>query len=152
MSASDDVVKAFHDMASISIDERGIYPLPMVAMLKGGAMEVSYLDLPPRDAMGTFVRKIVKREVDAIMFGLDRSTKPGQGTEFADVLTCALWGGGEWSEPGGWRGRIRVGVINYQHEPRIVRPIDWDNEFWNGKVIEEMGNLKAMRRSTGQEI
>jgi len=87
------------------------------------------------------------------MLGLDRTTKPGQGTEFADVLTCVLWDAqkDEFTAKE-WREWLKIGVINYQNEPRIVRPIDWDNEYWNGRFKEELDNIKMQRRSTGEEL
>jgi len=51
-----------------------------------------------------------------------------EGTEFDDVLTCLYWDGAS----------IHSGVINYQHEPRIVRPIDWENLFWNFTMAKEI--------------
>ena len=147
------VVDAFEQWCSTAVDEKGIYPFPMIAITNDGTMEVSALAVSATEAIEHFMKKIVKREVKAIMFGLDRTTNPGQGTEFADVLTCALWearkdefGSGEWRE---W---LTIGVVNYQNEPRIVRPIDWKNEFWNKKLKEELDGFKLKRRSTGEEM
>lgn len=147
------VVEAFEQWCSTAVDEKGIYPFPMIAIANDGTMEVSALAVSPTEAIEHFMKKIVKREVKAIMFGLDRTTKPGQGTEFADVLTCALWEARKDEfGPGEWREWLTVGVVNYQNEPRIVRPIDWGNAFWNEKLKEELDGFKLTRRSTGEEL
>jgi hypothetical protein len=148
------VVEAFEHYCSNAVDEKGIYPLPMVAIKNDGSMEMSAMAVSAPEAIEEFMRKIVvKREVKAIMLGLDRTTKPGQGTEFADVLTCVLWDAQKDDfGPGEWREWFKVGVINYQNEPRIIRPIDWENEFWKNHFKEELDNLKLRRRSTGEEL
>ena len=140
-------VEVFEQWCSTAVDEKGIYPFPMVAITKDGATEMSALALSPREAIEQFMRKIVKREVKVIMLGLDRTTKPGQGTEFADVLTCALWEAQKDEfGPGEWRDWIKVGVINYQNEPRVVRPIDWENAYWDKTIKAELADLKLKRR------
>jgi hypothetical protein len=147
------VIEAFESWCESSVDEKGIYPLPMVSLLKDGTLEMGALAVSAPEAYEAFFRKIVKREVKAVIFGLDRTTKPGQGTEFADVLTCVLWteGKDDWGS-GEWREWLRVGVINYQNEPRVIRPIDWKNEFWDEMVRSEMDGMKLKRRSTGEEL
>jgi hypothetical protein len=146
-------VEAFEQFCSGAVDEKGIYPFPMVSILTDGTMEMAALAIPPKDAIEQFMRKIVKREAKAVIIGLDRMTKPGQGTEFADVLTCVLWEAQKDEfGPGEWREWFKVGVINYQNEPRIVRPIDWENEFWDKAFRDELANLTLKRRSTGEEL
>jgi len=146
-------VEAFEQFCAGAVEEKGIYPFPMVAITNDGTMEMSALALAPMEAIEQFMRKIVKREVKAIIIGLDRTTRPGQGTEFADVLTCALWEAQKDEfGPGEWREWIKIGVINYQVEPRIVRPMDWENEYWDKTVKAELANLTLKRRSTGEEL
>ena len=36
------------------------------------------------------------------------------------------------------RDQYKFAVINYQHEPRIVRPTDYNNEFWNNQLRAEL--------------
>ncbi len=50
------------------------------------------------------------------------------------MLTCLYW----WDDPEiNWGRSLKVGVINYQNEPRIVRPWDWGNVFWTAQVLRE---------------
>lgn len=142
-----DLVDTFYKMATGVIDEMGIFPLPMVAIRKDGTLEVDALATTSAEAWEVFLKKIVKKQVDAIILGIDRTTKDGQGTEFADVLTCSLWVAREdWTEAGKWREWFKFGVLNYQNEPRVVRPIDWRNEFWNRMLTEEIGGMQLNRR------
>lgn len=146
-------VEMFEHYCSNAVDEKGIYPFPMVAIKMDGTIEMSALALPGTEAREQFLRKIVKREAKVVMFGIDRTTKPGQGTEFADVFTCALWEARKDEfGPGEWREWIRIGVINYQNDPRVVRPIDWENEFWNKRFKAELDDLKLFRISTGEHL
>lgn len=117
----------FWEMVAGSIDEEGVYPQQMITV-EDGALCVHALCINPPQIMQLVKRKIAEG-VEELIFGLDRTTKPGQGTEFADVLTCGHYKDGQW----------RVGVINYQHEPRIVRDWDWDNEFWTEAVLYDVG-------------
>lgn len=152
----DDLIGTFSKIAEGSIDEKGIYPLPMVAMRLDGTLEIAALAIASVEAVHMMLKRIAyKRDVNAIMLGLDRTTKLGQGTEFSDVLTCFLWDKKrDWpeSETGAWREWFQYGVINYQIDPRIVRPMDWANEFWKGKLAEEVDNIRLNRRSTGREL
>lgn len=119
------------------IDEKGIYPAPMLVQKPNEHYALHALDLTPDQCWQHFLTSTLDSEVTGAIFGLDRSTKPGQGTEFADVLTCVLY------EPAaGLEYRVRdqfhFGVINYRHEPRIVRPIDWKNPHWNRVLRAEL--------------
>lgn len=123
------LVDKYWNFIASCIDEKGVYPHQAMALLPGDKYEVFAIDGSPDDVI-KLVRKHFPRSLEFI-YGLDRSTRPGQGTEFADVLTCAHYTAGA-DEP--WR----VGVINYQHEPRIVRPWDWNNQFWTEMVMKEV--------------
>lgn len=141
------VVDVFYETAVAGIDEKGIFPLPLVAMQKDGTLLLESLAINPEETYHVFIRKIVKNEVDAIMLGLDRTTKEGQGTEFADVLTCVFWSAqDDWTEPGAWRKWLKFAVVNYQNEPRIARPLDWSNEFWAKHMGEELESIQVSRR------
>ncbi|MDB6174233.1 MAG: hypothetical protein JWL59_3544 [Chthoniobacteraceae bacterium] len=77
-----------------------------------------------------------KFDPQEIIFGWDRFSQDGQGTEFPDLLSVHHWRYGV-----GWR----FGVINYQFEPLIIRPIEWDHPFWSPRLnFETMRNLKAL--------
>jgi hypothetical protein len=119
----------FYDYATMSIDEKGIFPQPGIIIRADGSTEISALALPPMEIFKWFWRE-VENGADHILFGLDRHTKPNQGTKYRDVLTCVHYTRLPES--------FRVGVINYQHDPRIVDPMDWDNAFWQAQLSKEL--------------
>jgi hypothetical protein len=126
------IVERFEGLVAMSIEAAGIWPAPMLSEDDDGKLEVAALALPPEECFMQFCTKTLEPTVAASIFGLDRQTRPGQGTEFRDVLTCVLYErvGADVTEYR-TRDQFRFGVINYQHRPRIIRPMDWENAFWN---------------------
>lgn len=112
------------------IDAKGVYPFPAISSLMNGHREVAAITEPGL-CFKWFRTQLGNAECIETIVGLDRTTKEGQGTEFADVLTCFHW---KRQHP----NVLRVGVINYQPEPLIVRPFDWGNEFWRQRVVAEV--------------
>ncbi len=133
------LVEEFERMVAVGIDENGVYPHPGMILDIDGKLIVCALDLKPDEIFQWFWNAVTIENAQEVIFGLDRSTKPGQGTEFNDVLTCCHWredlADGESPK---WSRAFRIGVINYQYEPKIVRPIDWDNEFWKKQMGAEV--------------
>lgn len=118
----------FHHAVSIAIDADGVYPHQARRRTKAG-IQVFALDLSHMQVMDLTIQRARESETEELIFGLDRLTKPGQGTEFEDVLPAA------WFRKGvGWK----VGVINYQPDPLIVRPWDWHNVFWISTITHEL--------------
>jgi len=110
------------------IDEEGVYPHQGMARKQDGKLEVLALAVDVPTLIKTFWNKLGDSE--EVIFGLDMTTRPDQGTRYADALVLAHWRkdpSKELADP----SCLRVGVINYQHEPRIVDPIDWDNSHWD---------------------
>lgn len=129
----DDIKTMFWKSVSEAIDAEGVYPHHMIIVDKDNKIIFCALDLDVKSVLIQALKAIME-ECKELIFGLDRATKDGQGTEFADVLTCAHWKDGVWT----------IGVINYQHEPRIVREWDWNNEFWKAQMLRE---IAAMERA-----
>lgn len=148
-------LEVFMRLVESSIDEKGIYPPHMIMMRSDGTFDLAALAIEPMQGMQMFaaktlmtlpmdVSKIEKPNIKAgseyqsVIYGLDRYTRADQGTEFASVLTCWLFERDDTSPVLNIRDQYRFGVINYQHEPRIVRPMDFNNEFWNAHLREEL--------------
>lgn len=139
-----DMTKEFFEYVECMIDGRGVYPHPAFARMLDGTIEVAALALGPQDVFRWFWDKVSVEGAAECMFGLDRTTKEGQGTEFADVLTCCYWKDGLDGRT--WDKSFRIAVINYQPEPRIVRPLDWDNEFWKQRLAAELASYAPLAR------
>ena len=92
------------------------------------------------------LRHVVMRRVGGaleLIFGVDRSTADGQGTEFSDVYTCGYWKSTNPTEQLAKMGVWEIGVINYQGADKIVREWDWNNEFWKKQMGDEIRNYDA---------
>lgn len=131
-----DILKEFCDYAARAIDGEGIYPFPGFCMMPDGKLEIAALAIGPDGCFQWFWEKVANECAAECIFGLDRETRDGQGTEFGDVLTCVYWKDGLDGKP--WNTSFRIAVLNYQHSPRIVRPLDWDNTFWKKQMHAEV--------------
>lgn len=129
-------------MVAESLDSDGVYPHICVCQPAEGKLEVQllYYDYSQVIAHCAQLKLLGATE---IMFGVDRTTKEGQGTEFKDVLTC-----GHWQCDNGWR----IAVLNYQYEPRILRDFDWDNAFWSAAMLEEIQRYEKQIEDLAKQI
>lgn len=122
----------FREMASMMIGPKGVYPHLFLWQEKDGTgedvMSVESLALDPKAAIAYVAQRVHRATCGEAVYGLDRFTKPGQGTALGDLIA------GRWRDAAGvWRPFI----IEYQHKPRIVQPLDWGNEFWNDMLAKE---------------
>lgn len=124
----------FFSAVEVHIDDEGVYPFPAMSCDSDGRIEFAMIT-DAELCFKWFWEKTTKPETVEALFGLDRTTKEGQGTEFDDVLTCLHWKRPNEVDDS---SEYRVGVINYQVDPRIVRPWDWDNEFWRTRMLAEL--------------
>ena len=60
------------------------------------------------------------------------------------MLTCVHWK--EGMDGKAWGDAFRIGVINYQHAPRIVRPLDFSNQFWVEQMTREAAHFRPHAR------
>jgi len=136
------LVDEFHAYVSSIIDEKGVYPLP--GMSRIGFSDKREIAAITEVALAAkwFWDQVTMRGSSECIIGLDMMTKPGQGTEFADALVCVHWA--EGMDEKDWGSSFRIGVINYQNEPRIVRQFDWNNSHW---IKTMTSHIKSMRPS-----
>jgi hypothetical protein len=138
MAKTKPLEEQYHDLISTWIDEKGVYPHKMLSLDSEGRLTLSALDLKPPQAIETFLAETIKAE--EVIFGLDRFTRDGQGTTLSDVITCVHFRR-ETPDTVSWR----PGIIEYQHEPRIVKPWNWENRHWNGVIMGEIDQVMALR-------
>ncbi len=132
------VLKSFYELVCLAIDEKGVYPQLGYARHQDGTNTMlSYMmDGPGVFKTVSLLMRDEAKQVVEMAFAVDRVTREGQGTEFADVLTGGWWDGVKWVPF----------VINYRNEPRIVREIDWDNTFWNAIMQESFSRMWPSRQ------
>lgn len=139
MTETKDLPAQFHDYMAAIIDEDGVsLPHALVVDAKGGLV-VMALDLTPDQTYRVVLGEVAKGAREAI-FALDRFTKPGQGTKYADVLAGHHF---ILADTESAIEMFRPFVIEYRHNPRVVEPIDWDNAFWNGVLKRELLQVAA---------
>jgi len=125
---SETLPETFMGMVKIAIDEEGVYPHQMISMDKDGGLQVHAMAVEVPDLVQHFWNKL--GESEEVIVGIDMSTRPDQGTRYADALVVAYWkraAGKKLTDP----SCLQVGVINYQNEPRIVDDYDWENTHWD---------------------
>jgi hypothetical protein len=134
MSEKIDLPQQFHTMISRLIDAKGVYPHQMLTLDANGKIALHALAVDtPHQAMTYIAAMYLRDRPRELIYALDRFTKPGQGTTLRDCLA------GGWLPPAGYQPF----VIEYQHEPRIVKPIAWENEFWNAAILYEWSRGKT---------
>ncbi len=136
MTDADSFIDSYWKYVEICINEEGIFPYPSFVQeeFKDGKIGTTYnsITLNPEQTVEIHIKaRYRSNPAKRIIFGFDRTTKPDQDTEFDDVFTLWFWETGmeHW----------RTGVINYKPMPdKIIRPIDWDNKFWNKQLFKEI--------------
>jgi hypothetical protein len=115
-----DLVSLLVDHAARGIDTDGLRPLPAYWLDRGGRLAMAALLLKPGQIIDLAWDRVRRRGDRAMAWALDRHARPGQGTTLDSLLTIADWSRGSW----------RIGVLEYQHEPRVIKPVRWDNDYW----------------------
>lgn len=138
MSEGESLPERFFNLLEIAIDENGFYPHQYMAKQAHGGLHCYSIAVPqPVMVYQQLWIDVFGTETDEIIFGLDRTTQDGQGTEFNDALVCVYW---KRECP----TKFAVGVVNYQFEPRVIRPFDWNNSFWISRVQIELNSTRAV--------
>lgn len=134
-----DMVEMFVKANTRAIDAEGIRIPQAIARMDDGSLTVVALAMSGRDACYQAFRAIclvIGRDRPCeVVWGWDRFTRPGQGTTLGDLLTVHHWAR-EHRSCAGWR----FGIMEYQHEPRIVKPVCWENPFWTAMLRAELAS------------
>lgn len=121
----------YHEWLASTVDEQG-FEIPHGMLLTAdGGMTMVALAVPPTEAYKVMLGMFVRDNASEMIFALDRFARPGQGTTLGDLMAGFHLVRGHNPKPF---------VVEYQFEPRIVQPIDWDNAFWNAALSIELRN------------
>lgn len=123
------LTETFHAWLSSTIDEEGVSIPHGLVLGHDDALTVFALALPVGQAYSVMLAEWALKRPKEIIFAFDRFTKPGQGTTLGDLVAGHHFVAGKPSRPF---------IIEYQHDPRIVQPIDWENSFWNDGLADEL--------------
>ena len=125
----------FHDYVASTIDPDG-FPIPNALVLdQNGALTVVALAVGPTEAYPVML-KLWDQGAAEMIFALDRYALPGQGTTLGDLLA-----GFHFTR----HAAPRPFIIEYQYDPRIVQPIDWDNAYWTAGLYGEINQYLRQR-------
>lgn len=136
------LTEVFHDYVASTIDPEG-FPTPHALVRdQTGALTVVVLavDLPEAYAV---MLKLWDQGAAEMIFALDRYALPGQGTMLGDLLA-----GFHFTR----HDAPRPFIIEYQYDPRIVQPIEWDNPFWTAGLHHEINHHLRQRLGIGPAV
>lgn len=137
---NEQIVEIFFHANALGIDENGIR-IPNMIVSNGDGYDVHGLGFHgPNLALLTYkhvASVYLRQRPQQLIFGMDRYALPDQDIPTKDFLSVHFWTGKIW----------RLGVLAYQHEPRIVHPIDWQTTTMRAALRKEMesvfGNLAS---------
>lgn len=123
-----------------TLEPEGYYPFPMVVFKDGGLMDLHALDLTVEQCLMHFCTATLEKNVRFAFMGIDRTTMPGQGTTLGDVLTVFTY---ERAPEHLAELRVRdqyrkFAIMEYQVEPKIVQPFNYENAFWKRQMAGEL--------------
>jgi hypothetical protein len=126
-----DIVEMIHRNIAGMIDDEGVFPHQMIVLKKDGSVTMLSLSVNPPSMFKEMARWKAMPDTAELVFGLDRFCLPDQGTTLGDCVACLHWDGILW----------RTFIVEYQNEPRIVKPVDRDNAWWNATMRRESPGL-----------
>lgn len=121
-----------------SLAETGnVDPCPLL-VLAGDQLTSAMLVCGSVSEWSEMIRQTLRRacadsDLRGAAIGLDRVTRPGQGTdETGSVFTFAVW----WRESPAEEPHLQVGIVEYD-EGRVL-PARWDNAHWREQFDKDL--------------
>lgn len=129
------LMDAFMGWVDQAIEDAGFGPHRCMYLEPDGSLAAAVLALSLQSALAFFWDRIVTGSCTAIIMGVDRFARPGQGNEFKDLITVFQW----HQQPGDLEPQtVRCGVVDYKIRPKIIRPINYRNVYWNEVMCQEL--------------
>ena len=137
------LLKTFLSMATLSIDDKGIYPHILMYETQDGKTAVHAMALDPEPLYMAIKRIMDKENPVQLIVGLDRSNKEGQDIDmkYHSVLTIAYYAMGMWS----------IGAMPYASADEIGE-IQWKNKWWNTAVGKELKTFSIIEPTINDEV
>lgn len=144
-----ELIKRFYDFTIKGIDESGLrLPSALLARPDGSLIMLALMVGPDRSYQA-ILSTILQEDIREAIFALDRYTRPGQGTHYADVLAGHYYHRDEDKTRSVFDpDHFEPFIIEYQIEPRIVDPICWDNAFWTEALENELQNAMNLMKTS----
>lgn len=105
------------------IGPEGVSPGLGVLVDEDGQMTILAMAISSRDFRRHVSDQISQMEnPESACFAFDCFARDGQGTTLQDLLVIYQWSKSKWSF---------AGIVEYQDEPRLIKPLNTDNDHWN---------------------
>lgn len=142
-------IQAYLGVVKSSVDEGGIYPHIVISKTDKEKLMIGYIDMNDMKDVWRQLMKIWKHVTDSgkvveMIFGVDRTAKPGQGTLYDDCLPFI------YANRTNGELKLKVGVINYDVKrigtkiDPVDEKIDWDNPLWTSRLIKEWTEMNKI--------
>ena len=146
----DDFEKMYLRSVEMLAESGNVDPCPLL-VLAGGQVTSAMLDCRSVQEWVGMIRRALQEackhgELQGVALGLDRVTRPDQGTTLGNVFTLATWWREDGSDP-----TLHVGVVEY--DEGNVLPASWENEHWHQQFSLDLGNVgvwATLRQCSGR--
>lgn len=122
----------FYQHCQTCITEEGFFPYPAL-YTKDNKITISFLDLQATHVIKWAFETISKENPDELIYGIDRYAKENQGTSEKDLLSIVYY-----NKNTGWT----PGIIEYNPNTLYCHHYNWDNQWWNQIILDEINNTK----------
>ena len=143
-------IQSYMGIVKSSVDKEGIFPHIVISKTDKEKLVIGYIDMNDMKDVWRQLMKFWKQPTDSgkvveMIFGVDRTTKPGQGTLYDDCLPFIYV-----NRSNGSTTKLKIGVINYDVKrigtkiDPVDEKIDWDNPLWTSRLIKEWTEMNKM--------
>jgi hypothetical protein len=108
--------------------EGDVYPQPAIVVADDGGIEMFAIADHGGVVLETMRTRYRKGGVAGFAFGMDRTTKPGQGTARSSVVTWAVVYGDE----------VHVGIVDYDAGETVEAPSEEASPLWNERMRDNV--------------
>ncbi len=143
------LIQSYMVIVKSHVNEEGIYPHIFISKTDKEKLVIGFIDMTKTRDIWRQLMKIWKHPTNSgkvveMIFGMDRTSKSGQGTLYDDCLPFI------YANQTDGNLKLKVGVINYdvkkigtEIDP-VDEKIDWDNPLWTSRLIEEWTNMNKL--------
>lgn len=132
----------FQEVAKVAIGDDGVFPHICIWKKDGHVCVEAVVIKEPRHVMEHILRLFLDKNPDELIYAIDRVRDRNYGIELDDFLAGAYWTGKAW----------KAFVMEYQNDPRIIKPLNYMNPFWKKTIREEITESFAEAEKNRLEI
>ena len=126
------LTEIYHSAISAFIDSKGVYPHKAIGLSHDNKIDMMAFMVRPEQVLELVAKAIRSKQYRELIWSMDRSCSAGQGTTLGDCVAGYYWDGENY----------KPFIIEYQHDPRILKDIQWDNPAWNEMLKNDLEYVK----------